>query len=230
MRVLRPTATLALLMATSVLLLQLRPSSIRMGARLPELLDHAPTDSHAVDQLGLLLATLGSWLALGWLGLGVTLVFASRLPGAMGRVARRTARALLPHAIRSAIAAVLSMSVIAGSTSQAWAAEGAGPHSDPSSVAVVPFDLDWPMSPSVDTTSKTPTDGRSPASVLADDVVVRRGDTLWRIAAEHLPPDATSPTIAEAWPLWWRANYSTIGDDPSYLEPGQRLKNPRSVS
>jgi hypothetical protein len=57
-------------------------------------------------------------------------------------------------------------------------------------------------------------------------VVVRRGDTLWSIAARHLGPDATDAEIAEQWPRWWQANRGRIGDDPDLLLPGQVLVAP----
>jgi nucleoid-associated protein YgaU len=57
-------------------------------------------------------------------------------------------------------------------------------------------------------------------------VVVRRGDTLWTIAARQLGPDATDAEIAEQWPRWWRANRTRIGDDPDLLLPGQVLEAP----
>jgi hypothetical protein len=57
-------------------------------------------------------------------------------------------------------------------------------------------------------------------------VVVRRGDTLWAIAARHLGASATDADIAEEWPRWWRANREQIGDDPDRLLPGQVLVVP----
>jgi resuscitation-promoting factor RpfA len=59
-----------------------------------------------------------------------------------------------------------------------------------------------------------------------DDVVVRRGDTLWDIAARHLDPGATDAEIALDWPRWFSANRSTLGSDPDRLYPGQRLRPP----
>ena len=38
------------------------------------------------------------------------------------------------------------------------------------------------------------------------EVVVRRGDSLWAIAARHLGPDASDAEIARAWPAWFEAN------------------------
>lgn len=56
--------------------------------------------------------------------------------------------------------------------------------------------------------------------------VVRRGDTLWDIAARHLGPHATSVDISRAWPKWYDANRAAIGTDPSVIRPGEVLVPP----
>lgn len=61
---------------------------------------------------------------------------------------------------------------------------------------------------------------------LEDSVVVRRGDTLWSLAARHLGPGATDAEIAVEWPHWFTANRSVIGGDPDHLVPGDRLSPP----
>jgi nucleoid-associated protein YgaU len=60
----------------------------------------------------------------------------------------------------------------------------------------------------------------------AEHVVVRRGDTLWSIAARHLGPGATEAEIAVEWPHWFTANRDVLGRDPDHLTPGQRLRPP----
>jgi nucleoid-associated protein YgaU len=67
-----------------------------------------------------------------------------------------------------------------------------------------------------------------PGAYPQDDVVVRRGDTLWDIAARHLGPSATDAEIAQAWPQWFTANRAVIGPDPDRLVPGQLLHPPAS--
>lgn len=57
-------------------------------------------------------------------------------------------------------------------------------------------------------------------------MVVRRGDTLWAIAARHLGVGATDADVAHEWPRWWDANRTTIGSDPDVLRPGQFLVPP----
>lgn len=57
-------------------------------------------------------------------------------------------------------------------------------------------------------------------------VVVLRGDSLWSIAAAALGPHANDQEIARAWPLWYQANQTVIGADPSIILPGQVLMAP----
>lgn len=57
-------------------------------------------------------------------------------------------------------------------------------------------------------------------------VTVRRGDTLWDLAARHLGPQATDAEIAAEWPRWYAANREAVGDDPDLLLPGRQLQAP----
>lgn len=59
-----------------------------------------------------------------------------------------------------------------------------------------------------------------------EEVVVRRGDSLWAIAAAQLGPGATASEVARAWPRWHAANAERIGPDPHLLLPGTRLRPP----
>jgi hypothetical protein len=63
-----------------------------------------------------------------------------------------------------------------------------------------------------------------------DQVVVRRGETLWDIAARHLGPGATDGEIAMEWPHWFTANRAVIGPDPDHLVPGERLRAPERAA
>ena len=54
-------------------------------------------------------------------------------------------------------------------------------------------------------------------------VVVRPGDSLWRIVRELLPADRSDAEVAEAVAAVHAANRHTIGADPDLLIPGQRL-------
>jgi nucleoid-associated protein YgaU len=61
-----------------------------------------------------------------------------------------------------------------------------------------------------------------------EQIVVRRGDTLWDIAARHLGAGATDGEIALEWPHWFTANRAVIGANPDQLVPGERLNAPES--
>jgi hypothetical protein len=62
------------------------------------------------------------------------------------------------------------------------------------------------------------------------EVVVRAGDSLWRIAARHLDPLASPAQIAAAWPGWYAANRDVVGPDPGLIHPGQVLSRPEADS
>lgn len=62
-----------------------------------------------------------------------------------------------------------------------------------------------------------------------DTVVVGPEDTLWSIAAEHLPPGADDWEIARAWPIWWEEHAELIGDNPGQLKPGTVLEVPAQL-
>ena len=58
---------------------------------------------------------------------------------------------------------------------------------------------------------------------LTDQIVVERGDSLWSLAETRVG----SARAPECWPSVYRLNRRTIGNDPSHIEPGQRLSVPR---
>ncbi len=57
-------------------------------------------------------------------------------------------------------------------------------------------------------------------------VTVAPDDTLWRIAAAALGPEATDADIDNAWRAWYVANQEVVGDDPDLIVPGQVLSIP----
>jgi nucleoid-associated protein YgaU len=57
-------------------------------------------------------------------------------------------------------------------------------------------------------------------------VLVKPGDSLWRLTAQRIGPTATDRQIALGWPDWYRQNRPVIGRDPNLLRPGQRLAVP----
>jgi hypothetical protein len=69
-------------------------------------------------------------------------------------------------------------------------------------------------------------DTGDPSNRSTEGYVVRRGDTLWDIAARHLGPGATAVDISRAWPAWYDANRAVIGPDPGVIRPGELLSAP----
>lgn len=61
------------------------------------------------------------------------------------------------------------------------------------------------------------------------EAVVQPGDSLWTIAARHLGSEATDANVAKAWPRWYEANRSVIGESPELLQPGWVLHAPLAV-
>jgi nucleoid-associated protein YgaU len=56
---------------------------------------------------------------------------------------------------------------------------------------------------------------------------VRPGDTLWAVAAAHLPPAARSPAVIDRyWRQVYGANRAVVGPDPDLIHPGTRLLVP----
>ena len=110
-------------------------------------------------------------------------------------------------------------------------ADAAG--ADPSSPATT-TDPDSPPSPAPTAAAPasaaetaSPATGAAPGADGSDkedeSVTVRPGDTLWAIAAHHLPSDATDAEIDTGWRAWYAANVGVIGANPDLILPGQHL-------
>ncbi|HEY0120135.1 MAG TPA: hypothetical protein VGC04_15265 [Cellulomonas sp.] len=107
-------------------------------------------------------------------------------------------------------------------TARPSATGGAGSGGDAPEMARPPF-----AAGASGQTAVTPRPAADDASGTEDaTVVVLRGDTLWAIAARHLPPGASDAEVAAAWPAWYAANATTIGSDPGLILPGQVLAVP----
>ncbi len=65
-----------------------------------------------------------------------------------------------------------------------------------------------------------------PGPEAAPEVVVVRGDSLWSIAARHLPAGSTDGQVAEAVERWYATNAHVVGADPDLVRPGQVLVAP----
>jgi nucleoid-associated protein YgaU len=151
-------------------------------------------------------AAWAAWATAGYLAVGFVTLAAVRLRGADGAVAAAVAAAV-PRCVRRAaellVGGGLAATVVVGAAPSALAEDG-GHNPQPAISA-----LDWAHAV------------RHPSAV-----VVRPGDSLWRIAARSLRPRSSAPAIAAAWPTWWAANRSVVGPDPNLIVPGQRLRPP----
>ena len=205
-----------------------------------------------LDAAVALAAALGAWLVLGVLvGSTVVALVAAVLAGVGSRAYAR-AVALTPTAGRRLVGAVLGLSLAAAplvaglpASAVARAAVVAADHAAPRADGLVAgLDLDRPVaappsgwSPDRPAAAHRRTAGSEAAVRLVattphaehrvlDEVVVRRGDTLWDVAARHLRGGSSAAEIAAEWPRWYAANRDVIGDDPDLLRPGQRLAPP----
>ncbi len=187
------------------------------------------------------------------LALGVLLELLAQVPGVVGAAARRVGTRVTPRLVRRAVGAALGVAVVAAVAPGAAAASppvvvlAPAPPPDPT-FAPLP-DPGWappgtssatrgagwvPSAPVVraqpDVRVLSPAPRLGPTRDAPLGVVVRRGDSLWGIAARHLGPDASDAEIARAWPAWFEANRRVVGDDPDLLRPGQRLQAPDAVT
>lgn len=206
------------------------------------------------DILLALITTAGLALSM-WLAAGTALSALAQLPGAFGAACAALADRIAPAAVRKGIALMLGTAMaaaVAPGTALAAAAAPAARHAvatrivEPSPIAPVNgapdpalrppatgdpapdpgFRPAAPPHPAVDATlgalETTPRAG----SAAEERYVVRRGDSLWDIAARHLGPRASGASIAREWPRWYAVNRAVIGSDPHHVEPGQRLLPP----
>ena len=172
------------------------------------------------------------WLIVARLVVTVAAVGLAALPGVVGRCARTVATAWSPGLVRGIVRAALGAAVVSGpvlAQGTALADQGGYPTLD-----------------RVITTSAAPGPHTSVGGQVPDGgpgrhgsqgspgsghvVVVRPGDSLWTIAAEHLPAPRSDSQIALAWPTWYAANRSAIGPDPDRIRPGTRLTPPPAAT
>lgn len=59
-------------------------------------------------------------------------------------------------------------------------------------------------------------------------VVVQPGDTLWSLAEQDLPPEATTAAVGRRWQQIYAENRVVIGADPDVIHPGLKLRLPRT--
>ena len=156
-------------------------------------------------------------------------VTVATLPGACGRAGQRVAAAWSPVLLRGLVRAALGLTVAGGPL-----VAGTAAFADPPIFPTLDRVVATAVAPSPPPVRTAPVPTREPARVPTRPaptapsmvVIVRTGDTLWDIAARHLPPGHTDADIARSWPRWYAANRSVIGPDAGQIHPGQRLVAP----
>jgi hypothetical protein len=206
----------------------------------------------AFDDLLALAAAGAAWAVLCWLTAGLLLSLAAQARRQDGRL-DRLARAITPLAVRRLAALLLGVGLVGAPVVLALPAQAdctvATASQQPATRQPAPRHQTGPAVPRVELPALerwTPDRPAPPAlaprhpdeplallvsrphrgRAVSDHVVVRRGDTLWDIAARALGPDASAADIAASWPRWHAANRSTIGPDPDLILPGQLLRPP----
>jgi len=190
------------------------------------------------DGILLGVAVLGALLSL-WLGLGVSLSALAALPGALGQASGALAARIAPAAARKVVAVVLGTTLTAALAPGTAVASTGQTASRPASFttsqiafgampdAAPDASFRW-VSDAIATADAAPPPSWSPdrPKSPAARVTVRRGDTLWSIAAHRLGPSATGADIDAEWHRWFVANRKVIGDDANRITPGELLIPP----
>lgn len=66
----------------------------------------------------------------------------------------------------------------------------------------------------------------TPPAARSAPATVRRGDSLWVLAAAQLGPDARPTEVDRQWRRLYDLNRPAIGPDPDLIHPGQQLRLP----
>lgn len=171
------------------------------------------------------------WLAACWLGVGLAGVLAAAAPGTGGRAAARIATLLLPRAVARLVAGASGLGLLLAPVAATASTPAAAPTVVSAPAPAWPTDdaLPPPSLPISGPTSRSisgPPPGSATPGSTPREVVVKPGDTLWSIAARHLPSTAPPARIARSWPRWFAANRAVIGADPDLIVAGQVLTPP----
>ena len=185
------------------------------------------SDVAAGQAAGALLWVLALWLAVGLLT-GV----AQRLPGRIGRACDAVAHAVLPSALYRVVASTAGLGIVIAPALAIGAQSAVAQSARGPAVTAPAWPTDSPVpAPAWPTDPPPPASAAAPAHHTDDErVVVQPGDSLWRIAADHLPTTASDARVAQEWPRWFAANHRVIGADPNHLVPGQVLHAPEEDS
>ncbi|NLJ55303.1 MAG: LysM peptidoglycan-binding domain-containing protein [Intrasporangiaceae bacterium] len=212
----------------------------------------------SLEELIMALSSATALLLLLWVCLALLAAVLSTLPSGIGRLATEVRDRLAPAAVRRWAGLLLGVTVAGGlapgAAAASWMATPTAVEALPAEVAAPAPAPSWSVAPSAHRTSQqedlvepAPAPEWTPAPVReqprvsltaqrteaaqhpTSPVTVRRGDTLWDLAAAHLPPGATDAEIATEWQRWHAANRAVIGPDPDLILPGQILTIPGTM-
>lgn len=165
-----------------------------------------------------------------WLLATTALVVVARLSAALAPGSRvvsgldRLATRACPAAARLLVTAALGLTVGATATAPAHA-DPAGSTPPDGSTGLTGLALPDRATGAAPQPQASRTAALRPAAV-----VVRRGDSLWSIAADLLPDGAAAGDVTTAWHRLHHANVARIGDDPDLILPGTRLVVPEPLA
>ncbi|MDP9397535.1 MAG: hypothetical protein M3P96_06780 [Actinomycetota bacterium] len=175
-----------------------------------------------LDDLLTVSAAAGAGLCLAWLALGMLLAVAAAIPALASDTVATLAVHLTPPLARRLVAGLLGATVVGTAPGAATAVAPLATAGITSAASITSAAI----SPTSDARPPAPPELDRPAAGREERVVVRRGDTLWDLAAASLPPPRSEARTARAWPRWYAANRAVIGSNPHLLHPGQLLHAP----
>ncbi|MFN2319958.1 MAG: LysM peptidoglycan-binding domain-containing protein [Dermatophilaceae bacterium] len=201
----------------------------------------------SVEELVIAMSAAAALVLLLWVTTGLLASVVATLPGPLGELSARMRDTIAPQAVRRWAALLLGVAVVSAcAPGAAVASEVRSVRTlDHSAASPAPAPLwlepaqvsadsapapEWTPPPIRAQPPVTLTASRPAAEDQAIEVTVRRGDTLWDLAAAYLSPDATDAEVATAWQQWHAENRDVIGPDPDLILPGQVLTVPVAES
>jgi hypothetical protein len=204
----------------------------------------------SLEEVVIAASAAAALLLLLWVSVGLLAAVLATLPGPLGLTSRVMRDAIAPQAVRRWAGVLLGVAVmsscgpggaVASEIGSVRTLDGEVSSSAPAPLWAEPTPAagDTTLAPTAPAPEWTPPAVRPlpPVTLTAPrpstrgetEVTVRRGDTLWDLAAAYLPPEATDAEIATACRRWHTANRNVIGPDPDLILPGQVLTVPTAV-
>lgn len=193
--------------STAVLMLVLVTAATRWLLEATEPLRHP-----AEPEYDALLLALAAWVLIGCAAWTVLIGIAAVVETTSAGRLRATTWVGCPRSLRRVLLAGLGVALV-----------GTGPLQS-SATASAEAPLPVPTRP-VGTLQAGTQPAEDPAGQPSG-LVVRRGDSLWRIAEQRLPSSASADEVAALVHRLHHRNRGVIGADPDLIRPGQRLAVP----